>query len=186
MGLTIKQEKLCHVYMETGNASEAYRQSYSVGRMKPETINRAAKQLIDNPKIATRLQELKDELREVSGIKKERLLYELESILEASVFDFLKFNFDNEVSYWDDDLGSHVLKIIPQIILVDPETLTPQQKRALKSIKVDKEGNFEITLHDKNWVTDRINKMHGYEAPKKLNVDGSALGVVVLEARKDG
>ncbi len=172
--------------METGNASEAYRQSYKCGKMKPETINRSAHELKQNPKVTARLQELKDELKEVSGIKKERLLYELESILEASVFDFLKFNFENEVSYWDEYLDTHVLKIILKIILIDPELLILQQKRALKSIKVEKEGNFEITLHDKNWVNDHIKKILGYEALKKLNVDGSALGIVVLGALKDG
>lgn len=56
--MTPKQEKFCLLYRETGNASEAYRQAYDAGKMKPETINRNAKALLDNNKIATRLQEL--------------------------------------------------------------------------------------------------------------------------------
>ena len=56
--MTPKQEKFCLLYRETGNASEAYRQSYNAGKMKPETINRNAKALLDNSKIASRLQEL--------------------------------------------------------------------------------------------------------------------------------
>jgi phage terminase small subunit len=57
--LTPKQEKFCQKYIETGNASEAYRQSYDAGKMKPETVNRTAKELLDNPKIAARINEIK-------------------------------------------------------------------------------------------------------------------------------
>ncbi len=56
--MTPKQEKFCLIYRETGNASEAYRQSYDCKNMKPETINRNAKALLDSNKIATRLQDL--------------------------------------------------------------------------------------------------------------------------------
>jgi phage terminase small subunit len=57
--LTPKQEAFCLAYIETGNASEAYRRAYDASRMKPETINRAAKKCLDNGKIGTRLQELR-------------------------------------------------------------------------------------------------------------------------------
>lgn len=56
--LTPKQEKFCKKYIETGGASAAYRLAYDTKNMKPETINRAAKQLIDNPKIAARIEEI--------------------------------------------------------------------------------------------------------------------------------
>lgn len=59
--LTPKQEHFVIVYIKTGNASEAYRQAYSeaAGRSNESSINRSAKQLIDNPKIITRLAELR-------------------------------------------------------------------------------------------------------------------------------
>ena len=59
MSLTIKQEKFCMVYVETGNASEAYRQAYNCENMKEATINRNAKMMIDDNKISTRVKELK-------------------------------------------------------------------------------------------------------------------------------
>lgn len=59
MGLTPKQEAFCLAYDETGNASEAYRRSYNASRMKPESVNRKAKELTDNVKIAARLGELR-------------------------------------------------------------------------------------------------------------------------------
>lgn len=57
--LTPKQENFCIAYLETGNASEAYRRSYSAERMKTDTINRKAKDLLNNGKIAARLSELR-------------------------------------------------------------------------------------------------------------------------------
>jgi phage terminase small subunit len=39
MALTVKQENFCLAYMETGNASEAYRRAYNAGKMKPAVIN---------------------------------------------------------------------------------------------------------------------------------------------------
>ncbi len=47
MALTTKQEKFCQSYVELGNASEAYRRSYDASRMKTESINRKAKELMD-------------------------------------------------------------------------------------------------------------------------------------------
>ena len=59
MALTPKQEAFCLAYLETGNASEAYRRSYSAENMKPESINRKAKDVIDNVKIAARIEALR-------------------------------------------------------------------------------------------------------------------------------
>lgn len=57
--MTPKQEAFCLAFIETGNASEAYRQAYDAEGMKPASINRKAKELTDNGKIAARLAELR-------------------------------------------------------------------------------------------------------------------------------
>lgn len=76
--LTPKQEGFCTAYVETGNATEAYRLHYDVSKMKAETINRAAKEMLDLSKISTRI----DELRKMVGVKHnitiESILAELE------------------------------------------------------------------------------------------------------------
>lgn len=76
--LTVKQESFCRVYLETGNASEAYRQSYEASGMQPATINRAAKEMIDTPKIAARLTELREPVMKRHAITVDTLLNELE------------------------------------------------------------------------------------------------------------
>ena len=59
-GLTPKQEKFCQLYIELGNASEAYRQAYDVGDMTNGSISvNASKLLNNNTKIALRVEELR-------------------------------------------------------------------------------------------------------------------------------
>jgi len=67
--LTPKQEKFCQQIISTGNASEAYRQSYDCSRMKKENVGRRAKELIDNGKVAARSGELLDEGRKYHDIR---------------------------------------------------------------------------------------------------------------------
>jgi phage terminase small subunit len=77
---TLKQEKFCNAYLETGNASEAYRRAFNAGSMKPETINRKAVGLLNKDKIRARVEALKAELKSKSDITKERVLKELGKI----------------------------------------------------------------------------------------------------------
>jgi phage terminase small subunit len=76
--LTLKQEAFCLAYIETGNATEAYRRSYSCGNMKPESVNRKAKELMDNGKITARLEELKKPILDRHSITVDSLIRELE------------------------------------------------------------------------------------------------------------
>ena len=78
MALTAKQEAFCIAYLETGNATEAYRRAYDVSKMAPSTINRAAKDVIDNSKITARLAELRAPVIKKAQITVEDLLRELE------------------------------------------------------------------------------------------------------------
>ena len=102
--LTPKQEKFCLVYIETGNASEAYRQSYNTAKMKPETVNRTAKQLLDNRKISARLDELRAELKQRHVVTIDRVL---EEYAKLAFYDARKLFDDNgavlPLSQWPDD-----------------------------------------------------------------------------------
>lgn len=80
MALTVKQEKFCQAYIETGNASEAYRQAYDASKMKPETVNRTAKELLDNPKITARVNALKNKHEKRHDITVDSLVKELEEV----------------------------------------------------------------------------------------------------------
>ena len=88
--LTAKQEAFCLAYLETGNASEAYRRAYNAGRMKPESIHRKAFDLLENVKIRARLQELRQPAVEAAQVTLRDHLWQLENLrdkaLEAEQF----------------------------------------------------------------------------------------------------
>jgi len=83
--LTPKQEKFCLAYIETGNASESYRIAYDASNMKPETINRNAKQLLDNNKIATRLNEIQESARKAAQVTLQSHLEDLKRLRDMAV-----------------------------------------------------------------------------------------------------
>ena len=76
--LTIKQEAFCQAYIETGNASEAYRRAYGAKNQKPETVNPNAFNLTQSTKILARLAELKAEHAKRHNLTVDDLLIELE------------------------------------------------------------------------------------------------------------
>ena len=85
MKLTAKQEAFCLAYIETGNASEAYRSAYKADRMKPATINRKAAELMDNGKITARLQQLRAPIMERHNVTVDSLLLELEEARQVAL-----------------------------------------------------------------------------------------------------
>lgn len=76
--LTPKQEAFCQKYIELGDATKAYYAAYDAKGSKPITANRAAKELLDNPKIATRLRELRDLSQERHLVTVQSITAELE------------------------------------------------------------------------------------------------------------
>lgn len=90
MALTQKQEAFCIAYLETGNASEAYRQAYSTRSMKPETVNNKAHQLLKKGEIGARLDELRRPAVEAAQLTLEGHLADLKMLrdkaLEAEQF----------------------------------------------------------------------------------------------------
>ena len=87
--LTIKQENFCLKYHECGNASEAYRHAYDCSKMQPETVNRKAIELLNYGKITARVQELQEEAKEKSDIRKEELVGMLVRVIRGEdIIDF--------------------------------------------------------------------------------------------------
>ncbi len=56
--LTPKQESFCKKYVETSNASEAYRLCYKADKMKDSVIHVKASELLKNGKVEVRVAEL--------------------------------------------------------------------------------------------------------------------------------
>lgn len=145
--LTVKEELFAQNYIKTGNASEAYRRSYNAKNMTPKTIIERASVLLKKNNITTRVKELQEKLEHKHDISKERILNELECILNADIKDYVYFNGEElKFKSFDD--------------------LTEAQTKAIESIKMGRNG-LELKLHGKNWTVERICKMLGYDAPIK-------------------
>lgn len=77
--LTPKQEAFALAYVETGNASEAYRRSYEVGaETKPETVWSEASRLLADPKVSARVKALHEAARDLAMVTVGTLTEELE------------------------------------------------------------------------------------------------------------
>lgn len=81
--LTPKQEAFCQAYVETGNASEAYRRAYPRAKnWKPETVHKRASELLANGEVLGRLKALQAELAKRNLWTREQSVMTLIQVIE--------------------------------------------------------------------------------------------------------
>ena len=83
-GLTIKQERFCQAYAACGNGTEAYRQVYNAGKMKPAVINQKSFELLSNAKITVRVESIRAALAKACAVSVESLSAELTEAMELA------------------------------------------------------------------------------------------------------
>jgi len=159
--LTPKQERFLSVYLDTGNASEAYRQAYDCQRMKDATITVKASELLKNGNVTVRLRQLQSDLKKISDIKKESILEELACIAFSDIRNYIIFD------------GS-------RIRFKSFKELTDRQARAIESIKQGRNG-VELKLHGKSWSIERICRMLGFDSPEDINLTLEKMPEPVLD-----
>jgi phage terminase small subunit len=76
-GLTQKQESFCLAFVETGNASEAYRRAYNPKKMTAKSVNEKASHILAGGKVKARIAKLRDLAVEKSGLTIEKILLNL-------------------------------------------------------------------------------------------------------------
>ena len=81
MSLTPKQEKLAQLYVELGNAAEAYRRSYNCQNMKKTTIISRAKELLKNGPITALIEKIREEVAERNQVNIGELVQELARVM---------------------------------------------------------------------------------------------------------
>ena len=82
--LTPKQEAFAHAYVETGNASEAYRRAYDAGGMKPETVKKRASELLGRGDVAGTVAKLRGDVQQAHGVTVSALIAELEEARQVA------------------------------------------------------------------------------------------------------
>jgi phage terminase small subunit len=110
--LTLKQENFCLAYIETGNASEAYRRAFNTERMKPETVNNKAYAMLKVGEIRARLDAYKKPVIEKTQLRLERVILEN---MNVAFFD-IRTILDNDgavkpVNEWPPEAGAAISSI---------------------------------------------------------------------------
>ena len=91
--MTKKQEEFAKAIVDGMNQADAYRYAYDAENMSDNAIYREASLLVDNPKVAQRIQELRDKIANekiMSAQKRMEWLTELILGEDASYSDRLK------------------------------------------------------------------------------------------------
>lgn len=86
-GLTQRQEAFVLAFIETGNASEAYRRAYSPKRMTAKSVNERASQLLANIKVSSRVAELRTVAADKAVLTLERHMEKMAELRDLAVKD---------------------------------------------------------------------------------------------------
>lgn len=73
LALTPKQEKFCQEYLKSGNATQAYKKSYSTENSTDKSINEQASILMSDRKISERIKHLASKLEQKNAITVARI-----------------------------------------------------------------------------------------------------------------
>lgn len=151
MSLTPQQEKFAQGIASGKTQANAYREAYPKSlKWKDETVWREASKMAGNPKVSTRVQELREEVSRAAQVETVQVVKELARIALSDVRKV--FNEDGSVMH--------------------PREFDDATAAAVASIEFDPEGGFKIKLWDKNSAADKLMKhLGGYERDNKQKTD---------------
>lgn len=167
--LTDKQERFCREYLETLNASEAYRRAYNCEKMTTRTIDTKSRELMRTPSVSARLDYLKAHAAEAANISLQRIIKEHARIAFSDATRVRS--------------GWYTLK--------EFESLTEDERACIKSVETKQrkaiDGNgqkvvedwIKVQVYDKQKALDALCLILGYNSPQKLEGDFRLSGVKV-------
>lgn len=173
MNLSIKQEKFCNYYVESGNASDAYRRAYSCKGKSDNTIWVESSRLANNPKIALRISELRSEMQRRSDITKDEAVGILADIARANIVDALEIK-SNEM--------------FTTIVVRDVATLPISVQRAILSVKSTDKG-YELKLYNKIDAIEKLSKLLGWDTSEQKDIaeksKRDSITIQIIDRRED-
>lgn len=178
MSLTPKQERFCLAYLETGNASEAYRRAYSAENMKPESIAVAASRVLSNAKVALRLAELRGRSESAAVMGRQEALERLSMVARTSLADLVEFG---SYELGEDENGRPIVQAAWRI--KDSALQDPKQLAAIAELSASKDG-IKIKTHSPLQAIQQLAKMQGWDRPD-LDLDMEAKRLAVEKLRKE-
>lgn len=165
--LTIQQQNFVDKYLETNNASEAYRFAYKSKNMKERTIVNNAYKLLQNNDITTTIRKAQERLQAKTDLSLDRIKEELECIINARIDDYVNIVEKQGQRYeGNGDEKTLVVYTYMDVEFKPFSELTRKQLKAIESVKQGKNG-IELKLQSKTWSIERICKLFGYDMPTK-------------------
>jgi len=164
--LTPKQETAAQEYVACGDKSEAYRRAYDTSGMKPATINRAAFELFDNPKVAARVKSLQERHLKRHDTSVDRILNEYARL----AFLDIRKAFDDDgnlkaIHDLDDDTAAAIAGLEVEVRRVAGETDEEMEGQphggALKRQHGTTARLHKIKLTDKKGALDSLARIRG-------------------------
>lgn len=111
-GLTPKQEKFAVAVAKGATGADAYRAAYDVKRMRDKTVHEAASRLMNDSKVAARIEQLKAPALRRAELSVENVIRE---VARVSMSDLRRLLDDNgnvlPPSQWDDDIAAAVSSV---------------------------------------------------------------------------
>ena len=163
MALTPKQENFCLAYLETGNASEAYRRAYDCENSKPETINKRASELLDNGNIAGRIAELNKSAVTAAVMTRTEAMEKLSALARTDLKDLVEFG---EYELGSDAEGNPIVQSSWKI--KDSVFQDPAKMAAISELTAGKEG-IKIKTHSPLAAIKQLSDMQGWNAAQRLD-----------------
>lgn len=170
MALTPKQEAFCLAYLETGNASEAYRRAYRPAKMTDKSVNEKASQMLAMVKIRSRLDELTAKATSDAVMTRQQAMERLSLIAGVNITDILEF--DQHDVETDEGLVRETIWRMK-----DSDEVREAAAVAIKSVTMTKYGP-KIEMHDKLSAIQQLAKMQGWESATKHELSGPGGGPV--------
>lgn len=170
--LTSQQEAFVLALIQDGmTQSDAYRAAYKAGKMTPKQVHEEASRLASNPKVATRLAELRKEIEQRGVATAAQVLREASRI---ALFDPRKLLNDDgtprRIKDLDDDSAAAIAGLKVKT-LNGPDGETLEARIA------------EYKIADKNAALEKLFKFHGlYKEDNKQQGEASAEALRAMSA----
>ncbi|SFB19385.1 terminase small subunit [Azotobacter beijerinckii] len=181
MSLTPKQERFCLAYLETGNASEAYRRSYSAENMSQSVIHNKASALLAKGEVRVRLEELNKAAVSSAVMSRQEAMERLSTFARTDLADLVEFG---SYELGEDDSGNPIIQAAWKIrdsVLQDPAKLA-----AIAELSATKDG-VKIKTHSPLQAIQQLAKMQGWDRPDlELDLKAKRLAVEKLRRELDG
>jgi len=171
MALTAKQEAFALAYLETGNASEAYRRAYSAAKMKDKQVWEEASKLLSHPKVAQRLEQLNAAAVSAAVMTRQEALERLSTFARTDLADLVEFG-SYELGEQDGQPVIQAAWKIKDSILQDPTKLA-----AISELSATKDG-VKIKTHSPLQAIQQLAKMQGWESATKHELTGKDGGPI--------